>query len=57
MMKSVTIKDKKRKLLIKVIYKKNGEYELIQTSELANLVDIDVRDNNNCKVNFKVKEN
>lgn len=49
-MKSVTIKDNEGRLLVKIIHRKNGEYELIQICNVA--LDIDVRDEKGCKVIF-----
>ena len=53
-MKSVTIKDPAEKLLIKIIHRKSGVYEIIQAESLANLI-VDVRDDQNCKVDFNEK--
>ena len=50
-MKSVTVKDK-GKVLIKVIHRKCGRYDVIYDKRLAHL-DIDVRNDNNCKVYVK----
>lgn len=49
-MKSVIIKDGNGNILIKIIHRKNGEYELIQIGNVA--LDIDVRDEKGCKVIF-----
>lgn len=51
-MKSVTIKDLDGRLLIKVIEKKDGSYELIQAKEYDEFITIEVRDDKNCKVRW-----
>lgn len=50
MIKSVTVKDQYGKVLIKVIYRKNGKYETEITKELHNRILIEIRDENNAKV-------
>lgn len=49
-MKSVTIRDKKGKLMIKILQKKGGEYEIEFLEELVNTLTIDIRDDQGCKV-------
>lgn len=51
-MKSVTIKDRNGILLIKILQKKNGEYEYLRSNDLIGVV-VDVRNDNNEKVWFK----
>lgn len=50
MIKSVTVKDQYGKILIKVIYRKNGHYETDIAKELHNRILIEIRDENNAKV-------
>ena len=50
-MKSVTIKDSRGNILIKVIHRKNGEYELMKICG-GDKLNIDVRDTQGCKVIF-----
>ena len=52
MIKSITIKDKKGYLLLKVISRKNGKYEIIVDANLHDL-EIDVRNERMEKVMFK----
>jgi hypothetical protein len=49
-MKSVTIKDKKGKLLIKVLEHKDGTYTTLQLSEFDGQINIEIRDDKGCKV-------
>lgn len=51
-MKSITVKDKWGNLLIKVIHRKNGEYELVKHPDIQNDFAVEVRDDKNCKVTF-----
>ena len=48
-MKSVTIRDKKGKLLIKVLHRKDGCYDILKLNSLEE-IDIEIRDDKNCKV-------
>ena len=48
-MKSVIIRDKKGEILIKIIHRKNGIFDITRRSDLVN-ADIEVRDDNNRKV-------
>ena len=48
-MKSITIKDKFGKVLLKVIHRKNGIIDGIKDASIAN-VSIEVRDDKNCKI-------
>jgi len=50
-MKSVAIKTASGKILVKVIHKKSGEYELVKDVTLKD-VDVEVRDDKNRKVLF-----
>jgi hypothetical protein len=50
-MKSVTIKDRYGNLLLKVIHRKAGKYDLFRDEALAD-IDVDVRDDRGCKVTF-----
>lgn len=50
-MKSITIRNKSGEVLIKILHKKSGEYELIKRSTLAD-TDVEVRDDQNHKVMF-----
>lgn len=54
-MKSVTIYDKAGAQLIRVIHRKNGQYELITHISTGDLK-VDVRDINNKKIYFGVKK-
>lgn len=49
-MKSVTIKRGKT-LILKVLHRKDGKYELLKSAELSD-ISIDVRDDKGCKVMF-----
>lgn len=49
-MKSVTIKDKKGKMLIKVLEHKDGTYTILQLPEYDGVIDIEIRDDKGCKV-------
>ena len=51
-MKSVTIRDKQGKILVKIIHRKNGQYDLIKTPEIDRDCDIEVRADDNSKVIF-----
>lgn len=54
-MKSVTIRDKKTgEVYLKVMRHKDGHYTIDQNYNISQ-VDIEVRDENNCKVIFTVK--
>lgn len=47
-MKSVTIKDKKGKMLIKILEHKDGTYTILHLKEYD--IDIEIRDDKGCKV-------
>lgn len=49
-MKSVIIKDKKGKLLIKVLEHKDGTYTILQLQEFDGQINIEIRDNKGRKV-------
>ena len=51
-MKSVTIRNKQGEILVKVIHRKSGGYDLISTPEIARDCDIEVRADDNSKVLF-----
>ena len=51
-MKSVTIRDKRGEILVKVIHRKNGKYDLIKTPEIDRDCDIEVGADDNSKVIF-----
>lgn len=52
MIKSVTIKDAKGKLIFKVICRKNRSVEKTIDSQLLGNIEIDIRDEKNCKMLF-----
>ena len=52
-MKSVTIKDRKGDILIKIVHTKNGKYTCVHAGELDGQIYIEARDDKNCKVEFK----
>ena len=51
-MKSVTIYGRRGELLLQVIHRKNGAYELNGDSLILRDLDIEVRDDQNKKVTF-----
>jgi len=51
-MKSVTIRNKQGKILVKIIHRKSGVYDLIKTPEIDRDCDIEVRADDNSKVIF-----
>lgn len=52
-MKSVTIRDKRTgEIIVKVIRKKNGEYELTRQKYLEDSITVDVREDNGSKVTW-----
>jgi hypothetical protein len=53
-MKSVTIKDKKGNLLIKVLHRKNGVYDILKEPSLDD-IEIEIRDDSNSKVRISKK--
>lgn len=54
-MKAVTIRNKSGEILVKIVHRKSGEYELIKHSTLTD-VDIEVRDQKNRKIMFQAKD-
>lgn len=52
--KSVTIKDDRGALLIKVLHRKSGEYEVLRHASCAN-VSVEIRDDKNRKVLLEEK--
>lgn len=54
-LKSVTIKNQRGKLLIKILHRKNGEIEVTRISDYESL-DIEVRDDDGCKVLMGVRK-
>ena len=50
-MKSVTIRDQTGRILIKVIHRKSGAYEVLKAPDLQT-INLEVRDNDNHKVLF-----
>ena len=48
-MKSITIKDKSGKVLLKVIHRKNGVIDGIKDTSITG-VSIEARDDKNCKI-------
>jgi len=52
-LKSVTIKDKNGTIIIKVIHRKNGKYELIRNADVPCNVVIEVRNDKGRKVMFR----
>ena len=55
MIKSITIKDVRDKLLIKIIARKNGTYDMIRDATLKDL-EIEVRNEKNEKIIFSGRE-
>jgi len=51
--KSITIKDKKGELILKVIKRKNGRYEMELSSDLKDKIDVTVRDEKGHTVLFR----
>ena len=51
-MKSVTIRNKQGEILVKVIHRKSGGYDLISTPEIARDCEIEVRADDGSKVIF-----
>uniref|UniRef100_A0A6M3J2W9 Uncharacterized protein n=1 Tax=viral metagenome TaxID=1070528 RepID=A0A6M3J2W9_9ZZZZ len=51
-MKSVTIRDNRGEVVIKVIHRKNGKYEIIVTPDINRDCDIEVRADDGSKVLF-----
>ena len=51
-MKSVTIRNKQGEILVKVIHRKSGVYDLISTPEIARDCEIEARADDNSKVIF-----
>lgn len=51
MIKSVKIKDKYG-VLVKIIYRKSGIYEMLKRPTLPSDIKVEVRDDKNCKVLF-----
>jgi ribosomal protein L25 (general stress protein Ctc) len=49
-MKSVTIKDSKGKILVKVLHRKNGEIDAILHTSIQDRISVDIRDNDNYKI-------
>ena len=52
-MKSITIKDKNGLILLKIVHKKNGEFDMEYFAFAIDNFDIQVRDNDNSLVYFK----
>lgn len=50
LMKSVTIRDKKGKVMVKVLQHKNGTYDTWVLTNILDTIDIEIRDEKNCKV-------
>ena len=55
-MKSVTLRTKQGKILVKIIHRKSGEYELIKDLTLQS-IEIEVRDDKNRKIMFNKTRN
>jgi hypothetical protein len=52
-MKSVTIKDMKGAIILKLLERKSGKFELILHRDIQGKVDITVRDDQGCMVWFQ----
>ena len=49
-MKSVKIADIYGRILVKVLRRKNGRYDIKVAKDIENKIDIDIRDDKNCRV-------
>ena len=54
-MKSITIRDRKGMILVKVLHRKSSEYELIKAAGLRE-VTVEVRDNKGHKIMFNEEQ-
>ena len=51
-MKSITIRSKSGRVLLKILHRKSGQYDLIKDSALAD-IEVEVRDDEGHKVKFE----
>ena len=51
-MKSITIRSKSGRVLLKILHRKSGQYDLIKDSTLED-IEVEVRDDQGCKVMFE----